>query len=173
MNKWAFIIVLAFASVALYTLGRKKLRISEKGIGLIKDVEGFSAVPYQDVAGIWTIGYGHKILETDPYYPYGPVREISREHAEMLLIADLWNAENCISRNVKVPVTANQYDALVSFIYNIGCGAFSSSTMLKKINANQIEDAGEEFKRWIYANKKEVAGLVTRRARERVLFLTA
>lgn len=171
MNKYTYFAILAFIASGLYLITRRTLKISEKGIALIKDAEGFSAKPYQDVAGYWTIGYGHKILETDDIYPYGEKNLITNEEAENILLRDISWAERCVNANVSAPLTQNQYDALISFVYNVGCGNFEQSMMLKLINDGDFETASEEFKRWVYSKGRYIAGLENRRTKERQTFI--
>lgn len=141
------------------------MKVSQKGIKLIKNFEGCRLKAYKCPAGISTIGYGHtnKVLMGD---------EITQAEAERLLKEDLLIHENNVSRLVKVPLTQSQFDALVCFEYNVGYGNFSNSTMLKKINAKDYKGAAEQFDKWVYANKKILPGLVKRRKAEKDLFLS-
>jgi lysozyme len=143
------------------------MNISLTGIHFIKEFEGFSSVPYQDVAGIWTWGYGHaqKLGESIP-------DSISRQEAEALMHSDLEPACNGVSTCVKVPINDNQFSALVSFTYNCGVGALRSSTLLKKLNAGDIEGTENEFVKWNKAGGNVVAGLTRRREAEARLFST-
>ena len=104
------------------------MKISENGKNLLKNLEGLRLQAYQCEANEWTIGYGHK--NTDVYAGL----KITKERAEQLLNNDLIRFEKCVNESVNVPLTQNQYDALVCFVFNIGCAAFKSSTMLKHIN---------------------------------------
>jgi lysozyme len=104
------------------------MKISENGLAIIKESEGFKPAPYLCPAGYWTIGFGHRILSTESFI------SITEAEAEQLLIKDVGIAENCINNLVKVPITQNQFDALVSFVYNVGCEAFKNSTMLRLLN---------------------------------------
>lgn len=139
--------------------------ISQKGIILIKEFEGCRLKAYKCPAGIATIGYGHtgKVLIDDV---------ITQAEAERLLKQDLIAHCNNVSTLVKVPLKQNQFDALVSFEYNIGFSGFGSSTLLKKINAKDFIGAINEFGRWVYAGKKILPGLVKRRQAEKSLFLS-
>lgn len=143
------------------------MRISHLGVSFIKGFEGYSSTPYQDVAGIWTWGYGHarRLGEDLP-------ASVTREEAEAQLEMDIIPAEKCINQVVKVPINQNQFDALCSFVYNVGGAAFSGSTLLKKINASQMDDAENEFMKWSHAGGKVVQGLLTRRQAEAKLFST-
>lgn len=146
------------------------IKISANGLRKIKEFEGLKLTPYKDTAGKLTIGWGHLIklpAEAELLRKEG----ITPEKAEKLLNDDLREAESAVNRLVKAPITGNQYDALVSFVYNIGQGAFSESTMLKHLNNGDYQSAANEFPRWRYAGGEESAGLVKRRAVEQQLFL--
>jgi lysozyme len=139
-------------------------RISDKGLGLIKNFEGFSPNPYPDGNG-YSIGYGHQILPGENY------NLITREKAEELLQNDAKIAKEAVEKYVKIPLNQNQYDALCSLVYNIGQGAFRDSTLLKKLNSKDYESAGKEILRWNKYKKEIHQGLVNRRNLERKLFL--
>lgn len=172
-------VVLIMATVGLLTPKGRLLVMSyyEKLRNLISGEEGLSLEAYQDAVGKWTIGYGHLIKPGEPYYPYGQVQLITLEEADALLSLDTQTAENCINSTVTAPLTENQRAALVSLIYNIGCAAFTSSTLLKKINAlTPLPEAADEFDKWVMATQPDgskivLAGLVARRAREKQVFL--
>ena len=137
--------------------------ISPEGIALIKRFEGFSPVAYLCPAGVWTIGYGHtKNVHS------GDV--IDETEAEELLIDDLFDCFACIDAYVDVPLEQCEYDALCSFIFNLGCGNFKSSTLLKLLNSGDKEGAAKQFKRWDKSNGKPLAGLTKRREAEDKLF---
>lgn len=142
------------------------MNISEKGLNLIKIFEGCRLKAYKCPAGVWTIGFGH----TGKDVKEGLV--ITQEQAEHYLHNDVIIHSANVSRLVKRPLTQNQFDALVSFEYNVGYGNFASSTMLKLLNQNKYPEAAEQFDRWVYANKKKLPGLVKRRQAEKELFLT-
>jgi len=139
------------------------MALSEDGLELIKTYEGLRLKAYQDSVGVWTIGYGHTRTAK-------PGMTITAEEAEALLRQDLADAEKAVTRLVKVPLSDNQYSALVSFVFNLGSGNFSMSTLLRKINAGDMAGAAKEFKRWNRAGKKVLAGLVKRRDAEAALF---
>lgn len=141
------------------------MNISQKGIDLIKNFEGCRLKAYRCPANILTIGYGH----TGSDVVTG--QKITQEQAEKLLKSDLLVHCNNVSRLVKAPLTQNQFDALVSFEFNVGYGNFASSTMLKLLNQKKYREAAAQFDRWVYANRKVLAGLVKRRAAEKTLFL--
>lgn len=145
------------------------LRISQLGINLIKRYEGFSSKAYLCPAGVWTIGYGHT-KSADLLRAKG--LEISEEEGEELLKHDIKIFERAVRRLVKVDLTQNQFDALVSFTFNLGAGNLKKSTLLRKLNTGDYEGAAEEFPKWVRANGRILGGLVTRRKEERALFLT-
>lgn len=145
-----------------------ELDISKNGIDFIKKWEGFSSTPYTDGGGVLTIGYGHTKTASD-YLNKPPITE---EEGLELLAGDIKWAVNAVRRYVSVVLTQNQFDALVSFTFNVGEFAFRRSTLLKKLNKLDYTGAGEEFKRWIYDNGKIVRGLQRRRQEELKLFLT-
>jgi lysozyme len=104
---------------------------SQNAINLIKSKESFSPIPYPCPSKVWTIGFGHAILPNEHF------TVITEEQGEQLLLQDMSIAANCINQNVKVPLTQNQFDAMVSFVFNIGCDAFLKSTMLELLNHEQ------------------------------------
>ena len=141
--------------------------LSQQGLQLIAGFEGFSATVYQDVAGYDTIGYGHK-LATGEQQKFA--NGITPEAALVLLRSDARVAENSVRSLVTAPLNQNEYDALVSFTYNVGGGKLKSSTLLKKLNAKDYDGAAAEFGKWVFAGGKRTKGLVERRKKERILF---
>jgi lysozyme len=137
---------------------------SKAGIDLIKKWEGCRTNAYKCPAGVWTIGYGHTSTAK-------PGMMISPLDAEDLLREDLARFEAAVKTLVTVPLTQHQFDALVSFTYNVGIGAFRKSTLLVKVNAKHYAEASGQFRRWTNANGKELPGLVARRKDECALFL--
>jgi len=160
---------LIIAIIAAGVLTMASIRISRAGINKIKEHEALRLEPYRDAVGKWTIGYGHLIKPDEQHLVTGG--KITEAKAEALLRDDLENAEAAINRLVKVPITGNQYDALVSFVFNVGEGAFADSTMLRKLNAGDYDGAAAEFPRWTKAGGMQLPGLVARRAKEQTLFL--
>lgn len=139
------------------------MRTSAAGRERIKAHEGLSLTAYLCPAGVWTIGYGST----------AGVREgmgITREQADARLIVDLREAEAAVNAHVKVPLNQAQFDALVSFVFNAGVGAFRSSTLLRVLNAGHYDRVDDELLRWTKATvggrKVVLAGLVRRRADE-------
>lgn len=140
------------------------MKTSENGRKLIQEFEGCRTKAYQDCVGVWTIGYGHT----------GDVKAgqvISQQEADRLLAQDLQRFEAGVERNVKVALSQNQFDALVSFCYNLGVGSLQKSTLLKKLNRGDYKGAAEEFLKWNKAGGKVLKGLVRRREAERNMFL--
>lgn len=141
------------------------MRTSKAGIELIQEFEGLRLTAYLDSVGVLTIGWGH----TGGDVKKGMV--ISRPEALRLLINDLKVAERSIEAQVRVPLTQNQFDALVSFVFNLGSGNLQRSTLLRKLNSKDYAGAADEFPKWNKAGGKELAGLTRRRNAERDLFL--
>lgn len=139
------------------------MKLSEKGLELIKKFEGLRLEAYLCPAAVWTVGYGST---------YG-VKEgmvITEEQAEDMLWRDVHVAEVCVNGAVTVPLTQGEFDALVSFVFNLGCGKFRGSTLLRKLNDGDYDGAADEFPRWCRAGGQPLAGLVARRAAEKVRF---
>lgn len=142
------------------------MKISQTGLDLIKSFEGLKLKAYQDVVGVWTVGFG----STGPHVKPGMV--ITAKQAEDLLRDDVSRFEACVSKQVTVALSQNQFDALVSFAFNLGCGNLGSSTLLKKLNAKDYAGAAAEFPKWNRAGGKVLAGLTRRREAEKALFLS-
>lgn len=142
--------------------------ISQTGINLIREFEGFSEREYVCPAGKRTIGYGH-VCKDDEHYPNG----ITPSEAEIMLLDDIQWAENCVTSlllDKRVPLSGCQYDALVSFVYNVGTRAFEHSTLYNLLLSKKYDEASDEFPRWCYCNGKESRGLKNRRMKEQELF---
>jgi lysozyme len=140
-------------------------KISAKGLSLIKRWEGCRYTAYQCPAKVWTIGYGHtKTCQ--------PGMKITPAEAERLLRADLAGFESAVSKLVTVPLSQHQFDALVSFAFNVGTGALANSTLLSLLNRKNYLAAAEEFKRWTKAGNVTLKGLVDRREEEYDLFMS-
>ena len=145
------------------------MKISPRGLELIKDFEGFSSSAYLDVVNIPTIGWGNTFYEDGTKVKLGD--QISKTDALKLLeVVANRDFANKIFPSIKVKVTQSQFDAMVSLAYNIGTGAFLKSTLLKKVNAGDFIGASEEFLKWNKSGGKEVLGLTKRREREKQLF---
>ena len=132
---------------------------------LIKESESCELTAYLDPIGIPTIGWGHI-----SGVKLGDV--ITQEQADEWLVEDVGTAARAVTKYVKVSMTQGQFDALVDFTFNLDAGSLYRSTLLRKFHAGRIEDAAGEFDKWIYAKGKVLPGLVTRRAKEKELFLT-
>ena len=136
---------------------------SENGIELIKSFEGRRLVAYQDSVGVWTIGYGHtKTAHED--------KLIIKSTADRLLAEDLAEFEKYVDTYVTVALTQNQFDALVSWTFNLGPGNLKESTMLKKLNQGLYAEVPDEMRRWNKAGGKVLEGLIRRREAEAKLF---
>lgn len=149
-------------------LGQKKQPhrfINQDGFELIKKFEGFSAEPYICSGGCLTIGYGHKILPSDRF------NKISKNRALILLKRDLLKFERSVLKYIEVPLTNNQFSALVSFTFNVGIAALQRSVLRQKINYEQYDEAAKEFEKWVWADGKKINGLTRRRKAEKNLFL--
>ena len=139
------------------------MRISEEGVSLIKKFEGCELESYKCPAGVWTIGYGYtkKVKEGDV---------ISKEEAEKLLREDIEEFEGYVKNLVHVDLDQCQYDALVSWVFNLGPANLKASTLLKVLNAKDYEGVPAQIKRWNKAGGKVLQGLVRRREAESLLF---
>jgi lysozyme len=142
------------------------MEISEQGLALIRRFEGFSAKPYTCAGGKRTIGYGHVIGPKERF----PREGLTREAAEILLKQDAEQAAAAVRRNVEAPLRQHEFDALVSFVFNVGADAFARSTLKNVINRGWHEEAPAQFARWIFAGGKAQPGLVARRRAEGVLY---
>lgn len=140
------------------------MKTSDKGIEFIIKEEGEVLHAYRCQAGVWTIGVGHTGGVT-------PDMKITKEQSRQLLKADLCRFEKAVNETIKVPLRQCQFDALVSFSFNVGTQAFKTSTLAKKINDNApYEEIREQFLRWNKAGGKVLAGLTSRRKREAKLY---
>jgi lysozyme len=146
------------------------MRISDAGLRFIKAHEGLRLEAYPDPGTgdkPWTIGYGH----TGP--DVVPGLRITAERAEELLRADVARFEAAVTRLVKVPLSQPQFDALVSFAFNVGEGALARSGLLRVLNAGDYSGAAEQFGKWVNAGGKPMPGLIRRRRAERTMFESA
>lgn len=143
--------------------------ISDNGYALISQSEGLRTTAYLDTGGVWTIGYG------TIKYPNGTAVKkgdtCTQGQAELWLQNDCEWVDQCLDKYIKVNVTQNQFDALASFVYNVGETAFVKSTLLTLLNQSNFTAAANQFDRWVFDNGKRVQGLVNRRVAEKVLFL--
>lgn len=146
------------------------MKISDKGIDLIKQSEGCRLISYKDSRDVWTIGYGW----TNPVdgKSFGADMTITEEKADSLLRSGLSQYEKGVESLVKVTINQSQFDALVDFAYNLGVAALADSTLLKKLNAGDYAGAADEFLKWNKAGGQVLQGLTRRREAERSLFLS-
>jgi len=156
--------------IFLMTLTLKK-GMSANGINQLKFLEGEKFVVYVDKAGHKTVGVGHKVLPSDNL---NIGDSITPFESNKYLRNDLSLAERSVRNNVLVPLNKNQFDALTSFVFNVGTGAFVNSTMLRKLNEYDYNGALAEFPRWKFVTingiKEESPGLIERRKYEQDLF---
>lgn len=146
-------------------LDSDSMTISQVGIELIKSHEGLRTKAYMCPANVLTIGYGH----TRNVFPN---QVITLKEAERLLKEDLRRFENAINKHVTVSLNQNQFDALVSFTFNVGANAFRNSTLLRLLNNQDYYGAAFQFDRWVNGGGGRLPGLVRRREEERKLFMT-
>lgn len=142
---------------------------SANGINFLKRREGFREKAYRDSNGNYTIGYGHKIVAGDGL---GPNSVVTPGQAETILLRDMMIAGDAVRRGIRIPISQNQFDALLSFAFNIGAGGFASSEVLKNLNAGNMAGAARAWTaNWTTAGGNPTA-LLSRRTDERDLFLT-
>ena len=144
------------------------MKTSAAGINLIKEFEGVRLKAYRCPADVWTIGVGHTSAAGPPVVKAG--MEITNAQAMKILANDLVKFEDGVDSAVKVPLKQNQFDALVSFAFNVGLGALAKSTLLRKLNAGQYDAVPAELMKWTKAGGKELPGLVRRRRAEAALW---
>lgn len=150
------------------------MQISASGLDLLKQWEGFELKVYKDSAGLPTIGVGHLITKVEQAsgniviagVPVSYANGLTDQQVLDLLGQDVQPAEQAVNNGVKVALDQNQFDALVSFTFNTGTAAFSSSTLLKVLNQGQYDQVPDQLRRWNKAGGKVVQGLVNRRENE-------
>ena len=145
-------------------------RMTDEGLDLIKLYEGYSSSPYLCPANHWTIGYGaiwgmddKRVTEDHP--------DINEDQADYLLRRDVKKSEMAVLRHIRVPLEDGQFNALCSFVFNLGSGALQSSTLRRKINRGDYIGAANEFPRWVFAGGRKLKGLVRRREHERLMII--
>ncbi len=138
--------------------------ISNVGVNFIKSFEGFVATKYVCQGGYDTIGYGHKLKKGDDFDIIDVIE------AERILNVDLIEVCRGVNRLTHVNLLQNQYDAVVSFVFNLGLGAYQRSTLRIKINREEHDLAVQEFNRWIYIGLRKSSGLIKRRKAEAMLY---
>jgi lysozyme len=134
------------------------LFISFFGLAGLSQVEGTSSVPYRDIAGLLTVGVGHLLTTHDEIKGLYTKSEI-----DAFLRDDVRDAVTCVQHSVKVPVYQNEFDTLILFVYNVGCKAFTGSTLLKTLNVGHYDEVPKQLMRWTRAGGKVVKGLENRR----------
>ena len=136
---------------------------SKDGMALTEGFEKCRLMPYQDSGGVWTNGWGntHHVI---------PGVAITQQKADDDLLANLQDAIDCVNDSVTIDLTQHQFDALVDFTFNAGVTAFKTSTLLKKLNAGDIDGAHDEMMRWTKVKGVTCAGLIHRREGEQNLF---
>jgi lysozyme len=150
------------------------MNISNEGIALIRRLEGVGFHAYLDSGGAWTIGVGHLLSKSERssgkiWIAGKPVKYsggLADHDITLLLLSDLAKFEKDVNRLVHVPLKQHEYDALVSFVFNIGSGAFTASTLRRMLNAGHHASVPAQMRRWVRDNGKVVPGLVNRREKE-------
>lgn len=137
------------------------MHISDAGLDLLKESEGFRDHTYDDIAGFRTIGFGHRLAASENY-PQG----IDLGSAEKILACDIATVELAVQRLVRVPLSQGQFDALVDFAFNLGAGRLASSTLLSYLNTGKYDSAAWQLLAWDHAGSRENAGLKARREAE-------
>lgn len=148
------------------------MKTNQAGVDLIKEFEGFIPRWYSDPVGVKTCCYGHTDAAGDPKYSLTQHMTFTKADGEDILRRDLRQYEAAVVSAVHVPLSTNQFAALVSFTYNLGPGNLRSSTLLRKLNAGDYAGAAAEFPRWNKAGGRVLAGLTRRRAAEQALFMS-
>lgn len=144
-----------------------KLGYGNHGLALTEQFEGLRLKAYQDSAGVWTIGYGHTGRDVHAGLT------ITQQQASDLLLQDVGTAVTTVNRLVTVPLTQNQFDALVDFVFNVGSGNFAKSSLLRELNAGNTASAAAQFLAWDHTGGVMSPGLLRRRQAEKDLFETA
>lgn len=138
--------------------------VSDRGLDLIKNFEGLRLQAYRDSVGVWTIGYGHTgVAAKEGAW-------VTHEEAERLLTGDVGRFTQGVIDAVQVVLMQDQFDALVSFAFNVGINAFKRSSMLAYINRSDFAGAASEFEKWVFAGGNRLEGLARRRRIEAALF---
>ena len=145
-------------------------RMTDEGLDLIKLYEGYSSSPYLCPAQHWTIGYG-AIWGMDDTRVKEDHPDINKDQADYLLRRDVKKSEMAVLRHIRVPLEDGQFNALCSFVFNLGSGALQSSTLRRKINRGDYIGAANEFPRWVFAGGRKLKGLIRRREHERLMFI--
>lgn len=145
------------------------MKISSAGLTLIRQFEGFSPTPYRCPAGIWTIGYGHVLLPAEE----GSLLRVDEAMAKTLLRGDVRHAERAVRRLIRTPLTQSQFDALVSFTFNLGAAALQRSSLRRSIHRREEGEVAQQWMRWVWGGGRKLAGLAKRRAAELRMYQAA
>jgi len=141
------------------------MHMSSDGLKLLMSSEGFRSQVYLDVAGLETVGFGHRVLPGESF-PHG----VTEEDAQIMLEDDVTLAEGVVAHLVYVPLTQGQFDALVDFVFNLGAARLADSTLLRELNKGHYDRAASEILRWDHAGGRELPALKARRQREVALW---
>lgn len=172
------ILLLALIGLAVYLISRQQvntetqtMQMSAQGKADLIRHEGIRYTPYKDSAGYWTVGIGHLIVPGDGL---ATDRDIDENTLMAVFQTDLSNAESAVNRNINVPLTQGQYDALVDWTFQYGGARLAASTLRKLINNFQYEQAALEFPKWVYVGKPQriEPGLVARRQDNLTTYMT-
>jgi len=136
------------------------MQYSKQGLALTEGFESCRLTAYQDVKGVWTIGYGHTGSDVTEGLTW------TQDQADTALVCDTQHAVNTVNRLVTIELSQTAFDALVDFVFNVGSGNFAGSTMLKLINSGNLDAAAEEFSKWDHASGQVISGLLRRREAE-------
>lgn len=145
------------------------MEISQAGIDLIKSFEGLQLQSYRDSVGVWTIGYGTTRINGQTVQPG---MSITEDEAEQYLRTDVSGTEWYVNNYVSTSLTQPQFDALVSFTYNLGPANLHNSTLLRLLNSGDYSGAANEFPKWDMAGGHVIQGLLNRRLAEQQMFLS-
>ena len=146
------------------------MKLSGQGLRFIQEQESLRLSPYQDIAGNWTIGYGH-LMTDEEFSKCPPGSSITEGEAFLLLETDVEEAENAVNQLVTVPLSQSQFDALVDFVFNLGGGALERSTLLEDLNEGRYNAAAAQIPLWDHAGGRVVKDLELRRFAEQRMFL--
>ncbi len=136
------------------------MQYSKLGEEITEKFESCALASYQDIVGVWTLGYGHTS-------GVGPNMTCTSEQAQAWLLDDTQEAANAVNQLVNVTLTQAEFDALVDFVFNLGAGAFAGSTLLQLLNNGNYQEAADQFDRWDHAGGQVVSGLLRRREAEK------
>jgi len=147
------------------------MKLSTDGLTFIQNMESWRSKPYQDEGGKWTVGYGHLVPAN--LLPNYMRRALTKDEGRQLLASDVDIAETLVAKLLpEHTLDQAQYDAVVSFVFNVGGYAFSQSAMRRLLQSGHLSDAAKQFDRWVFVKKVKSTGLVKRRRAERLLFET-